>query len=259
MELKLRLLAASLAIVASAAQADPVLWFSDSAGRLGKVDIASGNATLVGNMGEQMTDIAFSPSGQLFGTTFNSLYSINSTTGAVTFISNHFRTINALVFGQDGTLYGAGSSLYTFNPTTGANTFIGGLGASSSGDLAFVDGKMYLSTLTGGFDQLREVNVSTGASTLVGSIGRTGVYGLASPNGTDLYGMSGSSVFDIDPATGAAGPSLVNFSGFSQTFGTTFFEEARPPVDPLPIPEPSTYALMALGLAAVGFAARRRG
>lgn len=253
MNLRMKLLAAALALAAGTAGAAPVLWFSDSAGRLGTVDIATSSATLVGNMGVQMTDIAFSPTGELFGTTFSSLYRIDATNGSTSFIRNHFANINSLVFAQDGTLYGAGSSLFTFNTTTGASTFIGGLGASSSGDLAFVGGEMFLSAAVSGNDQLRKVNPTTGASTAVGSIGRPSVFGLATPNGVDLYGMSGSAVFRIDTATGAAGPNVASFTGFSQTYGTTFFEEARPP-----IPEPSTYALMALGLAAVGFAARRR-
>ena len=73
----------------SIAHAVPVMHVDDSAGNLGTVDVATGNATVIGNMGVTMTDIAFSPSGQLFGLTFTGFYSINPTTAAATFIGNH--------------------------------------------------------------------------------------------------------------------------------------------------------------------------
>jgi hypothetical protein len=173
-------------------------------------------------------------------------------TGATTLVGTHNTNINSLVFGSDGTLYGGSNVLYTLNTATGAASAIGNMGASSSGDLAFVGGKLYLSA-TAGNDSLRLIDPATGAGSFVGNIGRSSVFGLASPDGSDLYGMSGNSVFEIEPATGAAGPTIYSLAGFSSVYGTTFYGEATPP-----IPEPSTYALMALGLAVVGLVARRR-
>lgn len=248
-----RLLAAAAALAAaSSVSAAPVLWFSDVSNRLGTVDMATGTTSLIGVMGQQMTDLAFSPAGVLYGTTFGQLFTIDTSTGATTLIGTHNTNINSLVFGQDGTLYGGSNVLYTLNTANGAATAVGNMGASSSGDLAFVGGKLYLSS-TAGNDSLRLIDTATGAGSFVGNIGRSAVYGLASPDGSDLYGMAGTSVFAIDPATGAAGPTIYNLAGFSAVYGTTFFGEATPP-----IPEPSTYALMALGLVAVGLAARRR-
>ena len=246
------LIAATLLLAGGAAQSETVLWFSDSAGKLGTVDLATGATTTVGTMAVAMTDIAFSPSGELYGTTPNSLWRIDPATASTTFLSSHSAGLNSLVFDTAGTLYGASSALYTFNPSTGVGTYIGAMGASSSGDLAFVGGKLYLSATQGG-DSLQQLNTTTGAATFVGNIGRSSVFGLASPNGVDLYGMTGTSVFRIDPTTGAASANLVSFSGFGQTYGTTFYEEARPP-----IPEPSTYAMMLLGLVGLSVAARRR-
>jgi hypothetical protein len=253
MSFKHSLLAAAAALAAaSSVSAAPVLWFSDVSNRLGTVDMATGSTSLIGVMNRQMTDLAFSPTGVLYGTTFSQLYTIDTSTGATTLVGTHNTNINSLVFGSDGTLYGGSNVLYTLNTATGAASAIGNMGASSSGDLAFVGGKLYLSA-TAGNDSLRLIDPATGAGSFVGNIGRSSVFGLASPDGSDLYGMSGNSVFEIDPATGAAGPTIYSLAGFSSVYGTTFYGEATPP-----IPEPSTYALMALGLAVVGLVARRR-
>ena len=124
-----------LLLVASVSNAAPILWIDDSAGRIGKVDVATGNATLVGNSGAALTDIAFDPNGNLFGISFSSLYSINTSTGAASLIGSGFpASMNALTFSSTGTLYGAATGsngFYTINPTTGAATLVGNIGSSS--------------------------------------------------------------------------------------------------------------------------------
>ena len=54
---------------AGIAHAVPVMHVDDAVGNLGTVDVATGSASVIGNMGVTMTDIAFSPTGQLFGVT----------------------------------------------------------------------------------------------------------------------------------------------------------------------------------------------
>lgn len=251
--LSLGLLASSTAALA----ADPVLWVSDSAGRLETIDVVTGATTLVGNMGTVMFDIAFSPSGQLYGVDGTALYTINSTTGATTLIGGSGGgNINALVFGSDGTLYGASNGLYKFNVATGSRTEIGANfsnGATSSGDLAFIGGNLYLSTVST-TDHLQRISTSTGANTDIGSIGFSGVFGLATPNGTDLYGFSGTQVLSINVATGAGSAiSTANGASLGAVYGSAFRSEAVAAV-----PEPETYALMLAGLGVLGFVARRR-
>ena len=66
--------------------------------------------TTVGNFnaGDQMTDIALTPNGQLYGISFTSLYSINKTTGAATYIADVPGSgNNALTFLPDGNLIAA--------------------------------------------------------------------------------------------------------------------------------------------------------
>ena len=250
-------IAASLLI--GTASAAPILWVADSSGGLGKVDVATGNVDLVGNMGSVMTDIAFDSSGNLFGITFGSLFSINTDTAASTLIGSH--TIsggnkNSLVFGSDGTLYAANAGLYSLNTGTGVSTSIGSGGDSyaSSGDLAFIGDQLFLSSTGGaGGDKLVELDENTGMGTDIGDVGISFLYGLATDNNIDLYGVAGTSVYDIDTGNGTA-TFLTSYGGqgLGAAFGSAFFGESGA------VPEPSIIALFGLGLLGIGFARRRK-
>jgi hypothetical protein len=240
------------AAVASPVLAAPILYVDDNAGNLGTVDVATGAVTMIGNTGLFLVDIAFDPSGNLFGITFNSLYQINKTSGAATLVGSFGPTLNSLVFGSDGTLYAANNGLYQLNTSTGAATLIGngGYAYNSSGDLAFANGNLFL-TSSGG-DDLVSLNVANGVGALVGGIGFSAVYGLASNDGINLFGLSGTQILGINTATGA-GTLLGNYGGqgLSAANGSAFFAEAGAAV-----PEPATAALF--GLAAFGIACVRR-
>src|SRR5688572_2383789 len=122
---------------ATRADADPIMFVHDSIGNLATVDVVTGNVSLIGNMGVIMTDIAFDPTGTLFGLSFSTFYSINPNTAAVT--PRGFHSVpggNALVFATNRTLYAAGASstaLFTINPANGANTSPGIQGPNSGG------------------------------------------------------------------------------------------------------------------------------
>jgi hypothetical protein len=245
----------------SLAKASPFLWISDASGRIGIVDVANGAATIVGNAGVLLTDIAFDPAGNLWGVSFTNLYTVNRTTGVAT---NRgplgVNGMNALVFASNGTLYGASSTstnLYSINTTTGAATSLGSTGFVSAGDLAFHGGNLYLSSST---SQLVRVDIANPASSAaVGPIGFADVFGLATADNNVLYGATGNQVISVDPATGQ-GTSVATYAGGLQTaYGTAFVTEAGAPPGPgpgpgpapgssAPIPTLSQWSLILLGL-----------
>lgn len=121
------------------------LWISDARGQLNTIDLKTNTVTLIGKMGATMLDIAWSPSG--CGVDLSRLYKIDPKNAQARAIGSLKFVANALTFNQDGTLYAAGgNSLYTVNTITGAATAIGNLPVVSGGDLAFVKNDLYLWT-----------------------------------------------------------------------------------------------------------------
>jgi hypothetical protein len=247
--------ALALFSAAIAAHAAPILWVSTGGAQLATVDVATGATSVIGSTGTALTDIAFSPTGDLYGISFSSLYRVNSSTGATTLVGSLGSiggTANALVFGSDGTLYMAGSSLHTVNTLTGAASAIGPIGFQSGGDLAFIGGDLYMASSG---NQLIEVDTTSGAGTLIGNLGVASMFGLATPDNLSLYGVAGQSVYLVDTTTGAA----TLESAFSPTlsggaFGLAFRTEAGGGN----VPEPGTLALVAVALLGAA-AGRRRG
>lgn len=263
------LAAAALLLAAPAANAGFALYIHDSANRLGTVDVGTGAVTVLGSLGgDLITDIAFDPAGNLYGVSFTRLYRIDAATAAVTLVGTTGQTgLNALVFGADGTLYSAAfdtTQLYRLNTATGAATGIGNLGIASAGDLAFVGGDLFMSTTSSpdptSFvpSNLLRIGLSgggVGSVTTVGSLNRFNVYGLARADDGVLYGVSGATIFSVNPATAAT--TTVRFyggRGLGVAFGTAFFAEAG--ATPVPAPPAAALALVG-GLTAHGCARRR--
>jgi hypothetical protein len=261
MRMKINLIAMVSVFILSVGgvQAAPIMWVDDASGNLGTVDVATGNVTLIGNTGIVLTDIAFDPSGNLFGISFTNLYKINSTTAATTLVGPHgVPGGNALVFGSDGTLFSAGfssTSLFRINPATGATTNLGNVGFASGGDLAFNGGNFFLSSST---NQLIQIDLSNPSSShAVGPFGISSVFGLASGEDGVLYGVAGTQIFPVNPATGA-GSSPVNFAGhgLGSANGESFFLEATPGGGTVgAVPEPAT---LVLGTGLAGIIAARQ-
>jgi hypothetical protein len=226
-----KILPAVLLFFSCSVSAAPILYIGDAFGNLGTVDVATGDVSVIGRMPAVMTDIAFDPNGNLYGITFTGLYSINRTTAAATFIGNTGISSNSLVFDSSGNLYTANNSLYSINTTTGSASRIGNGGAAynSSGDLAFIGGELFLSSGSGGVDSLVKINTSNGAGTVVGSTGFSAVYGLATDNNVNLYGVAGTTVLSINALTGS-GAALVNYGGkgLISANGSAYATEAVP-------------------------------
>ena len=117
---------------AQASDSDVATFFAvDSEGGIWTVDMSSVSSTFVGPTGFPVVgDLAFSPSGELFGTTTAELIAIDPLTGVGTLIGSHGPIPGIVVgldFTADGTLYATtrlasdGGALLTIDPTTGTS------------------------------------------------------------------------------------------------------------------------------------------
>lgn len=192
---------------------DPVLgcqaraFAIDNLGNLLDLRLPSGTTQLIGPSGASLTDIALAPNGRLYGVDVGAASEIDATTGRATALSTAFTAtnINAMGAAPDGTIYAAGGqSLYTLDLASGALVLVMSFSqGSSSGDLAFVDGRLLL-TITGyGFhDYLLEIDPVARTSQIVGDTGYDCIYGLAA-YGPKLYGMTcAGQILSLDTGTG---------------------------------------------------------
>jgi hypothetical protein len=166
--------------------------------------------------GDEITDLAVTPNGNLYGISYSALYSINKTTAHATYVADvSGASNNGLTFLPDGSLLAsdAAGEVKRINPMTGAVSAVGNFNQSlsSAGDLvAVANGTMYgvSSTSAGGGDAsgnnvLLRVDTATGQATVVGPIGYGDVWGLAYVNATVIGFTTAGQILQIDPATGA--------------------------------------------------------
>jgi hypothetical protein len=196
-------------------------------------------------------DIAFAADGKLYGSDANSLFLIDPASGHSSLIGSFGAFINGLAFVGD-TLYGSGYGLYTVNLTSGQAQLVGGIGYTSSGDLQWFQGSLYLTASGQPGDRLLRLDPANGDATLVGEIGFPWVYGLAATS-SELIGLTANGdVLTIDVNTGAG--ARLGSAGRS-VYGATS-KPAQP--SPHEIPEPSALLLLGSGLSAIGVSLRRR-
>lgn len=203
----LRLLIWGLAASRAAATTNE-LYVVDQRGVLGTVDVPSGTVAVIGGTGLILTDIAFDGRGRLLGLSLDRLFEIDPGTGAATDLGAHgLLHANALVAGPDGTLYAAGSSdtwLYTIDPNSARATPWRDIGYRAWGDLAFLDGALYMTAWDYALVRIDPaVSPPASGAELVGSFGPLDFYGLDALDGV-LYGTAGTSIYTLDPTTGAA-------------------------------------------------------
>jgi hypothetical protein len=195
---------------------DMTIW-AHSSDTLYQVDPTTFATTQIGTFdnNDEITDIAVTPAGVLYGVSFTSLYRIDKATGKATYVAPLTGTMNnGLTFLTDGTLLASDGSgaVKQIDPSTGAVTAVGsfGNGLSSSGDLVAVQGVMYgiSSTGVGGSDAsgnnvLLRVDTATGVATAVGPIGYGNVWGLAYVKGRVIAFTNAGQIIEVDPQTGA--------------------------------------------------------
>ncbi|HND54460.1 MAG TPA: SdrD B-like domain-containing protein, partial [Pirellulaceae bacterium] len=206
------------------------VYLHDSNRNLIALDLATGSSRKVGTLGVTLTDLALDPVGNLYGITTSGLYRVNPQTAATTLIGNHgISGGNSLAFGPDGTLFAMGansSQLFVLNVATGASTARGGAGVQAEGDLAFVQGRLFLSTSS---NRLYELNPGTGAATDRGLMRAGDWYGLATTEAGELLGFDGLNYATLSPVDAEAHYRGTIGGGFTAIAGAaSFLDQSRP-------------------------------
>ncbi len=113
---------------------------------------------------------------------------------------------NSLGAGPDGFLYAASTIVTRIDPDSGVSTVVGSLppGESSSGDIAFLNGSMYISTDGPCGGALVEFDLSSGTGKVLGGDGLGCVYGLATVASTLFVINCDGTIGTFDPTTGEA-------------------------------------------------------
>ena len=232
------------------------LYIVDTSGEIGAVNLSTDTLSLLGNSGKALTDIAFTANGNLYGTSFTGLYSVNTTNAAATLIKSYGSVGNSgmdALVGSGSTLYAASYNtvnLYAIDSSTDAITTLkGATTGGAAGDLAFGPGGVLYDTLYNGSLDKLTLSGTTFTSKSVGSLGSGKVYGLATEGGT-TYAVEGTSIYIVDLDT-AALTFVYNYGGH----GLGAVSGAA--IGPLAVPEPRNIWLLLGGLTCVALYRRR--
>lgn len=204
---------------------DSLVYVVDSNGSLATINLTTGAVAIVGKPSVHLTSIAFSPTGQLYGTDGKSLYTVNSTNESTTKVGDFGGTelMSDIRFAGNGTLYAEAAVLveyklpdgtlnptgdtngvlYVVNPQTGAATQIGlrGIGYDARiGGLTFADGHLYQSWSVTHYGFFGTINPTTDA--LISSTPPDLSGDFTGPNDT-LYSIGGGNINTVNPATGS--------------------------------------------------------
>jgi Zn-dependent metalloprotease len=171
----------------------------DGSSTLFRLDKKGGASFRLGETAfSDVTDIAYTPDGTLYGVTFDRLLRIAPVNGQAFSVGTGlgFDGVNGLAADSSGALYAATltGDVLRVDPVSGRGTRIGnyGNGLTSVGDLAFSAGGVLYATagLSATTPILVTVNLSTGVATPIGPVGFGHVYGLAFDSGGRLLGVA---------------------------------------------------------------------
>ncbi len=241
----------------------------------GLIGLTSGDPGTLYSIDEstgQATELAITAPTSLVGLTFlgGELYAsdiwdnnffatgtINIVSGNYTFVSNQDGSYNwhglasnesaGLIYAIDIT---DSYKLKAMNATGSVTTIGSGTGIDGRG-MAYDDANDILYA-TAGNGGLYSVDTMLGTSSLIGAMGiYTGMIGLAFDENTGtLYANNSAGLFSIDTTSGAA-----SFIGSNNTLDTI---DGLAWYDTTSVPEPTSIALIALGLGLIGFSRKRK-
>jgi hypothetical protein len=210
--------------------ADSFAYESTGNDLFGIVDLNTGVFTPVGSTGPRLVGLG-SYGGIIYGAVQgdNTLYSVNTSTGALTAIGT-----GNIAYGGFGSttsgLYGLGlnGDLYSINPANGAATDLGPTGLSWGGIVMGMSAGSSALYLTQN-NLIYSLDTTNGSATLIGTTneGESGFGALVSIGGTlygGAYGASTPDIYTIDPQTGtttfvAASPSTPFAPGVAGFWG----------------------------------------
>lgn len=192
----------------------------DGSSNLYQLDLNTGLASLVGNLGvsKDFEALAFSPSGVLYALEDSNfgLYTVNTFSGAATLVGSTGLSgadNPGMTFDDDGRLWLVGGNstakLYEINPSTAAASLIGTVGSLDGWSLAAHQNTLYMiDGKRGGTGDLYTVDKATAGKNLVGSLAITGIsqqHGMSS-DGVSLWLLNESNrrLYQLNTATGAA-------------------------------------------------------
>jgi len=249
------LVAGILPFSVRSAAADQIGFAVDNTTNLFSVDLTPATATPIGNTGQFLQGLAFSPAGSLFGTDYQgNLYSVSKTTGAATFIgSTGLGDIEGLTFrgspliGTNFSNLGGPTTVSAIDTATAAATPITSFSQGPVRAMALVNpNTIDVASDSPTSQSLVQVNLLTNQVTDLGLLPGTGAALIAALGfGTDgvLYALDPFGNEFMIASNGAGIP--VGNTGGQYWLDLT--------VDPpgAPVPEPNSLALLltaALGL-----------
>jgi hypothetical protein len=275
-----------LTLFAASASADALVYavstnYNNFTGQFGTVDLTTGAFNQIGHaIADPLAGLVPGSNGKILSISASgNLDSVNPATGAVSVIgATGLGNLAYTIAELNGTVYATDlkSNLYTVNTTTGAASLIGYTGIpicpsltnpnEVSDEALFADGgKLYatfdgvnLNTLASvDSPELYQINPATGVATLVGPTA-LGLDAVVQLNGT-VYGL------DFGFYAGSNTVLSLNLANGNTTFLNDYVSSAAPGgvnsfdvFGASPTPEPASFTLVGIGIAAVLVSKLRR-
>jgi hypothetical protein len=266
----------SLALFTTSASAGPIVYvvatnYNNFTGQFGTMDTTTGTFNQIGPVtSDPLFGLVPGPNGNLLSfSASGNLDSVNPATGAVSVVgATGLGNLDGTIAELNGTVYATDlyNNLYTVNKTTGATSLIGPTGIPPcpslfspievSDEMLFTDGGKLYATFDGvnlttlalvDSPELFQINPTTGVATLVDPTA-LGLNAAVLVNGT-LYGFASgyagpNTVLSLNPANGNTN-FITDSTGFNITGAAA-------------TPEPASFALVGIGIAAVLVSKRRK-